>query len=161
MLALRAVFYTVVIPGSVTVGVPYLLARDRLAGALADWGMRETAGLVPVLLGAAILLRCIWDFATAGRGTLAPIDPPTALVVRGLYRYVRNPMYLGALLMLAGEAFALRSMAIVWWGAAWFTTVNLIVLFHEEPTLTRRFGDSYRDYRSAVGRWIPGLPRKS
>ena len=161
MLALRAVFYTVVIPGSVTVGVPFLLARDRLATVLATWGPAQTAGLIPVLLGAAILLWCIWDFATAGRGTLAPIDPPTALVVRSLYRYVRNPMYLGALLMLAGEAFALRSTAIVWWGAAWFALVNLMVLFYEEPTLTRRFGDAYREYRRTVGRWIPRLPRAS
>ncbi len=88
-------------------------------------------------LGAAIYFWCAWDFATAGQGTPAPIDPPKHLVVRGLYRFVRNPMYAGVLLLLAGESLAFQSLRILAYAAIVFAVVNLFVIFYEEPALKR------------------------
>lgn len=158
VLVLRSVLFALLVPGTVTVLVPYLLASRRLPSVLDHWGALQSFSLAPMLIGAAILVRCIWDFAAVGRGTLAPIDPPKRLVVQGLYRYVRNPMYLGALILLLGEALALQSAAILQWTAAWFLAINAVVLFYEEPTLRRRFGESYDQYRRSVRRWIPGSP---
>ena len=110
--------------------------------------------------GAAVLLRCIWEFMVTGRGTLAPVDPPTQLVVRGLYRYVRNPMYLGAFTMLLGEAALFKSLALLEYAVAWFIIINLIVLFREEPVLRRRFGESYDRYVRSVHRWLPTRPTR-
>jgi protein-S-isoprenylcysteine O-methyltransferase Ste14 len=111
-----------------------------------------------MVLGAAILVRCIWDFAAKGRGTLAPIDPPRQLVVQGLYRYVRNPMYLGVLLLLLGETAFFKSIALLQYTLAWFIIVNLFVVFYEEPALRHRFGDSYERYFRSVRRWLPTRP---
>lgn len=158
MLALRSVFFALVVPGTVTILVPYGLGSREVAASLAHWGARQSLALLPIVIGAAILVRCIWDFAARGQGTLAPIDPPKHLVVRGLYRYVRNPMYVGALVMLLGEAWAFRSVSILAWTVTWFVLINVIVLLYEEPVLTRRFGESYERYRRSVGRWIPGSP---
>lgn len=158
MLVLRSVLFALLVPGTVTVLVPYLLASRRLPGVLEHWGAMQSVSLVPVVIGAAILVRCIWDFAAVGQGTLAPVDPPKKLVVQGLYRYVRNPMYVGVLVLLLGEALTLRSAAILLWTAAWFFLINLVVHFNEEPTLRRRFGESYEKYRRSVRRWIPGSP---
>jgi len=109
-----------------------------------------------MIAGTAILLRCIRDFAVVGRGTLSPIDAPRKLVVAGLYRYVRNPMYVGVTMVLVGEVLFFKSLALLEYTVVWFGVVNLFVLFYEEPTLKRRFGESYDRYRRSVGRWIPG-----
>src|SRR5262249_26139074 len=104
---------------------------------------------------------CIWEFARSGRGTLAPMDPPRDLVVRGLYRYVRNPMYLGVTAIILGEALLARSQALVLYWAVWFLAANLFVIAYEEPNLRRRFGQSYELYTQQVGRWLPRLkPRR-
>ena len=100
-------------------------------------------------------LWCAWDFATAGQGTPAPIDAPKHLVVRGLYRFVRNPMYVGVLLMLTGESRAFRSLRILIYAAIVFVFFNLFVIFYEEPALTRKFGAEYDEYMRRVPRWIP------
>jgi len=110
---------------------------------------------VLVAAGAALLIACIWEFAHAGRGTLAPVDPPRRLVVRGPYRYVRNPMYVSVTVIIIGEVLLTRSGALAVYGAVWFAMVNLFVLGYEEPTLRRRFGESYERYTREVGRWIP------
>jgi protein-S-isoprenylcysteine O-methyltransferase Ste14 len=105
-----------------------------------------------------LLAACIWEFARSGRGTLAPLDPPRELVVRGLYRYVRNPMYLGVSLIVLGEALLTGSRGLMVYWIIWFLVVNLFVRFYEEPTLRRQFGQSYERYAHAVGRWVPRLP---
>ena len=155
LLLLRSLFFTIVVPGTVTVLVPYLILEDTGEGSV-RWGWRAALALVPIALGAAVLLRSIWEFFRRGRGTLAPIDPPKELVVSGLYRYVRNPMYLGVLLILLGEALFFASRALLAYAAVWWLTVHLFVLVYEEPTLTGNFGDSYTRYRRAVRRWVPG-----
>lgn len=156
MLTFKSVFFALLIPGTVTVVIPYLLIGRRLS--FSHWGPLQYAGLLPMALGVAILFVCIRDFAVLGRGTLAPIDPPKQLVVQGLYRYVRNPMYVGGLVLLLSEALVFQSTAILAWAAVWFLAINGVVVFYEEPALRRTFGESYERYRSAVGRWVPGRP---
>ena len=158
MLALRSIFFTLVIPGTVTVLLPHLILARTGATFPDAWTPLHILALVAMLMGAGILLRCIWDFAVQGRGTLAPNDPPRDLVVQGLFRYVRNPMYLGVLLLLLGEALFFRSAGLLQYSAAWFFIVNLVVLFYEEPALRRRFGESYQQYTRLVHRWIPSRP---
>lgn len=114
-------------------------------------------GLMVIGLGAGLLATCIWEFAHSGRGTLAPLDPPTKLVVRGLYRYVRNPMYLSVTTIVCGELLLTRSLALFTYWVIWFACVNLFVIGYEEPTLRRQFGASYERYTEAVGRWIPSF----
>jgi protein-S-isoprenylcysteine O-methyltransferase Ste14 len=119
----------------------------------------RTLGVVPLLLGAAIAVWCFVNFVLRGSGTPAPFDAPRKLVVTGPYCYVRNPMYIGGFFFLIGFAlmFAEFSWTLMWYGAALLVAVNLFVLFYEEPTLTRKFGDDYEQYRNAVSRWIPSL----
>ena len=155
MLFVRSVFFTVLIPGTVVGVIPYFIESGKPRAALASWGPLEYSALMPIGAGVAILLWCIWDFAVAGQGTLAPIDPPTALVRRGLYRHVRNPMYLGALLALLGESALFRSVDLLTYTAGWFALINLVVLLYEEPALGRKFGASYESYRQSVRRWVP------
>ena len=138
--------------------IPYLIVSGRGERITQPWGPLQVLGLLAAVFGASILLRCIWEFMVTGRGTLAPVDPPTQLVVRGLYRYVRNPMYLGAFIMLLGEAALFESLALLQYAVAWFVIINLIVLFREEPVLRRRFGDSYDRYVRSVHRWLPTKP---
>ena len=159
MLALRSIFFTLIIPGTVTVLLPYLILSRTGVGLPQVWTPLQFVGLVAMFLGASILLRCIWDFATKGRGTLAPVDPPKQLVVQGLFRYVRNPMYLGVLLLLLGESLFFRSTPMLQYALAWFLVVNLVVLFYEEPALRHRFGESYDRYAHSVHRWLPSRPR--
>jgi protein-S-isoprenylcysteine O-methyltransferase Ste14 len=158
LLFLRSVLAAAVLPGTVTLLIPWLIVSRAGATPLRDWGAVQALALVPIVLGVSILVRCIYEFAARGRGTLAPVDPPKDLVVSGLYRYVRNPMYVGALILLLGEAALFRSTDILMYAAVWFLLVNLFVLFYEEPTLRRRFGESYDRYRGAVHRWLPGKP---
>jgi protein-S-isoprenylcysteine O-methyltransferase Ste14 len=158
MLALRSLFFTIVVPGTVAVLIPYLIVSRGGARLGGPWTTAQLLSLAPLAMGATILLWCIWDFAAKGRGTLAPIDPPKQLVVQGLYRYVRNPMYLGVLLLLLGEAAFFRSTALLQYSLAWFVVVNLVVVLYEEPSLRSRFGDSYDRYRHSVHRWLPTRP---
>ena len=115
----------------------------------------DAVGLLCIGLGTLLLAACILEFARSGRGTLSPLDPPRHLVVRGLYRYVRNPMYLSVTVIVLGEVLVSRSLALAVYWAIWFLSVNLFVIGYEEPTLRRQFGESYDEYRRRVGRWIP------
>ena len=155
---LKTFVFLVVVPGAVVGYVPYLLLGRRLpAPTAASWALA-----VPLLAaGLAVLLRCMWDFAVAGRGTPAPIDPPKELVVRGLYRYVRNPMYVAVGSILAGEAILFRSQALLVYAAVVVLFFTALVIVYEQPTLERKFGDSYRRYRREVPAWFPRLRRSS
>jgi protein-S-isoprenylcysteine O-methyltransferase Ste14 len=158
MLALRSLLYTIILPGTVTVLIPYLIVSGNGERIPQQRGLFQVLGLAGGVVGATILLRCIWEFMVTGRGTLAPVDPPTELVVRGLYRYVRNPMYLGAFTLLLGEAAFFESFLLLLYAVAWFTIINLVVMLYEEPVLHRRFGDSYERYVRSVDRWVPTRP---
>jgi len=116
----------------------------------------ELFGIVSLVVGACLGLYCIFVFAWTGLGTPAPFDPPRALVIRGFYRYVRNPMYWGAFLILAGQwaLFGMGRNAIIYI-ASFAALTHLFVCFHEEPTLRRKFGRDYDDYCRNVRRWLP------
>jgi protein-S-isoprenylcysteine O-methyltransferase Ste14 len=155
-LFMESVIFTIVVPGSVTVLIPSLILGPEGRALPRPWSLFQFAALVPVSLGAAIYFRCLWEFATRGRGIPAPIDHPKQLVVTGLYRYVRNPMYVGVLMLLLGEALLFRSADLLAYTVCWFVFVHLNVVIWEERLLRHRFGDSYERYRAAVRRWIPG-----
>jgi protein-S-isoprenylcysteine O-methyltransferase Ste14 len=112
---------------------------------------------VPAAAGFAIYLWCAWDFAVAGRGTPMIFDPPKRLVARGLYRFVRNPMYCGVLLMVLGQAVLFESTATVVYALVAGLFFHAFVVLYEEPALRRKFGESYQQYRNSVPRWIPRL----
>jgi protein-S-isoprenylcysteine O-methyltransferase Ste14 len=142
-------------PGFLLLYIPYWITRFHLPADQPLWqmlaaGMLIFAGLVP-------LLESIQRFIYAGRGTLVPTVPTERLVVSGLYRYVRNPMYVGVLTALAGEAILFRSRGLVYEALAAALGVHLFVLFYEEPTLLRRHPEDYPRYRQHVPRWLPRI----
>jgi protein-S-isoprenylcysteine O-methyltransferase Ste14 len=156
ILIFRSLFWIIVLPGTVTVYLPHLIVTRWSPTAFPGWGMWQLLALIPIGIGAAVLLHCIWGFAAVGRGTLSPVDPPKKLVVKGLYRYVRNPMYVGVVTILLGEALLLQSLALLEYALVGFAAFNLFVILYEEPTLRDQFGESYEHYCRHVGRWLPG-----
>lgn len=150
-----------ILPTTVMVVVPVWISRRY--GVAVDWpsglldGVVAIAGLFVVMLGVSLFAASLHHFFTEGHGTLAPWDPPRRLVVRGPYRYVRNPMISGVIFTLTGIALTIRSWPHGVWALA-FLGLNLIFIpLFEESELEMRFGDAYRQYRSAVPRFIPRL----
>jgi len=156
----RSLVALTLVAGIFLVGVPYLLRS--LGSGLFSYreGGFGLIGIVPIAVGAAILYWCAWTFALRGKGTPAPFDPPKMLVASGLYRVVRNPMYLGAELVLIGQAVVFGSLAILTYAAALWLVFHLFLVYYEEPNLRRRFRDSYERYCETVPRWIPRLMRQ-
>jgi protein-S-isoprenylcysteine O-methyltransferase Ste14 len=115
----------------------------------------EIPGAILVVLGAILVLACAGVFILRGRGTPAIFDAPRAFVAIGPYRYVRNPMYIGGLMLLLGFGLYERSISILFLTFLLFPLLHLFVVFYEEPTLTRRFGSSYQEYLRTARRWIP------
>lgn len=155
----KTLIFTILVPGSITVWMPYLLLSSRLAVYSHEIGSFRRAGILPIALGTVFYLWCAWDFAFAGRGTPAPLDPPRLLVTRGLYRQVRNPIYVGVLLILAGEAALFESLTLLIYALFVWLVFHIFVVAYEEPTLKEKFGTPYEEYRKAVPRWIPTVVR--
>lgn len=156
-LALRSLLWMALLPGFFAGYVPYRyfgLAQVPLDHTRLDHG----AGLLLIAAGITLLVACIVEFARRGRGTLSPVDPPRELVVSGLYRYVRNPMYLAVTTIVLGEVLLTRSTDLAIYWVIWFAAANVFVRLYEEPALHAQFGESYDAYRQRVGRWIPGRP---
>jgi protein-S-isoprenylcysteine O-methyltransferase Ste14 len=158
---LRHLLAIAVLPFTVAVLVPFWIAEKyRVAPGVAGSAgpaLVQAAGLVLVVAGLGLAAASVRRFATEGNGTLAPWDPPRAFVVHGPYRFVRNPMISGVILVLFGEAAVLRSPPHLAWAAA-FLLLNLVYIpFVEEPELARRFGGSYEEYRRNVRRFLPRL----
>ena len=153
-LALRAAFWTLAFPGFFGFYLPWRFfgLRDVLIDIS---NPRQWLGMLCIAVGTIFLLTCIWEFARRGRGTLSPADPPRHLVVSGLYRFVRNPMYLSVTLVVFGEVLLTFSTPLFTYWIIWFVIVNLFVMGYEEPTLRGQFGDEYERYTRNVGRWIP------
>lgn len=115
-------------------------------------------GIPLMAAGGLLTLACVATFVVRGQGTPAPFDPPRVVVASGPYRWVRNPMYLGASLVLAGYALCAVSFAALLVPIALLAAAHGFVVLYEEPTLDRRFGESYRAYRRSTPRWIPRQP---
>jgi protein-S-isoprenylcysteine O-methyltransferase Ste14 len=141
------------LPVVATVGIPALIVWQSGA----TLGPLAFVGVPLIALGLALLVSTIKLFASVGRGTLAPWDPTTRLVVRGPYRYVRNPMISGVLFILIGEAALFNSIPLLVWSAAFFAVNAIYFPLVEEPGLARRFGDDYERYKANVPRWLPRM----
>jgi protein-S-isoprenylcysteine O-methyltransferase Ste14 len=154
-LFLKNLLFTLLVPGTVGVAVPMLIA-----GGPAPASLWTPVHALPVLvLGAALYTWTVWDFASFGRGTPAPIDAPKRLVVRGLYRYTRNPMYVGVLTVIVGWALWFERSLLVVYAVFVATCFNLFIRFYEEPHLRALFGAEFDAYCARVGRWFPRLGR--
>jgi protein-S-isoprenylcysteine O-methyltransferase Ste14 len=163
-IALRALLFTLVVPGTIGGLIPWVLAaaaRDRLdpgIGQPADLGPLHLVGWLLVAAGVLGYGWCAVDFVRRGRGTPNPLDPPRRFVAVGLYRFVRNPMYVSVGLAILGQAIVHGSaVLVVYLGIAWLV-VHLFVVLVEEPLLARRFGGEYDAYRARVPRWLPRPP---
>lgn len=149
-MAWRALLAFLALPGVVAIAVPAWMTANALrAGA-----RLHPVGLLPLLVGFALLVWCAREFYVAGKGTLAPWSPPRHLVTSGLYRYSRNPMYVAVAMMLAGWALAFASSTIAIYAGFVIGAFHLRVVYGEEPWLARTHGAAWDEYRSRVPRWL-------
>jgi protein-S-isoprenylcysteine O-methyltransferase Ste14 len=162
-MVLRQLLSVAILPFTVTVLVPWWLRPRHPVGVnndnpVPEWKLVLTlVGVVIVVVGLVLFLKSVSRFSKEGDGTLAPWDPPRKFVVTGPYRFVRNPMISGVVLILFGEAAVIQRMQHLWW-AVIFLAANLIMIpLLEEPMLRARFGAPYEEYCRHVGRLIPRL----
>src|SRR4051812_14217229 len=145
----RALVAFVALPGIVAIAVPlwWLLARHHTQ-------VVQALGLVPLVVGFFALLWCIRDFYVSGKGTLAPWSPPTRLVMVGLYRFTRNPMYVSVTLMLLGWAVSFGVPGLLAYAIAVAVAFHLRVVLGEEPWLAQKHGEEWQSYANRVPRWF-------
>lgn len=151
LLFFKNLLFTLLVPGVVAVAVPLRLTEHSIN--IFRWS--ALPGLLLLAIGAGFYCWSAWDFATVGRGTPAPIDAPKRLVIRGLYRYTRNPMYIGVLSMILGWALLFPDLNLLWYWFCVAACFQLFIVIYEEPKLRQLFGSEYEKYRSNVNRWIP------
>lgn len=161
MIAIKTFIWSIFVPGTITVLVPYLLLSERFDSFRVNLSDFRFLGLIPCIFGVMIYVWCAWNFTFVGRGTPAPFDPPKELVVKGPYRYVRNPMYVFVALALIGEAIFFETTILILFAALAIVFCHLWVRLYEEPSLKRRFGQSYERYCERVSRWLPSLPHRN
>ena len=155
-LVIRNIMFTIVVPGLGAVLAPWWILSSHGGATVAAWAA------VPVIaVGAGLYAWCAWNFAAVGDGTPGPWDAPRRVVATGPYRWVRNPIYLAALLVILGEAWLFMSLPLLVYAAAMAAFCHLFVTGYEERKLARQFGDSYLEYRRTVPRWFPRRPRHS
>ncbi|MDE3149506.1 MAG: isoprenylcysteine carboxylmethyltransferase family protein [Acidobacteriota bacterium] len=151
----RAITYGTLFVGFLLIYLPARLLSWAGIARPAAMAWPQIAGIVIGSAGAVVALWCVCAFVWIGKGTPAPFDPPRKLVIRGPYRFVRNPMYIGAALALAGAALFYGSMSLLIYGILFLLAAHLFVVFYEEPTLRRNFGAEYEAYCHRVRRWWP------
>lgn len=151
----RALTYATLFIGLLLVFVPDRILTQAGIVRPAEIGVLQIIGMLVVLGGAALAMASIFTFAFIGKGTPAPFDPPRKLVIAGPYRWVRNPMYIGAGLVLLGAAMFYGSIGLVLYTIAFWSAAHLFVLFYEEPVLRQKFGPDYEAYTASRRRWMP------
>ena len=151
----RAVVYATLFIGFVLVFLPARIVARTGMPAPDRVGAFQLLGLVLAVAGATLAVSCVLTFVFLGRGTPMPLDPPRKLVADGPYRFVRNPMYVGAGAALVGAALYYESIALAAYAGAFLVIMHAFVVTYEEPTLRRMFGADYEEYRRRVGRWWP------
>ena len=154
-LLIKNLLFVVIAPGSIAGWIPLYFAR-RWQLVVPPLGPLQWLGMLLMAAGGTILLLCVWEFAVTGRATPAPIDAPQVLVVRGLYRRVRNPMYVGVVTALGGWSLLYASRDLALYGCGMWLGFHVFVILYEEPVLHRKFGEQYAHYRANVSRWLPG-----
>jgi protein-S-isoprenylcysteine O-methyltransferase Ste14 len=142
---------SLILPVTVLILVPAAIEKDITIKNIPAF----VAGVLLMLAGALLLCLTIYNFIIIGKGTLAPWFPTGKLIVTGVYRYVRNPMISGVLIILLGESIAILSLSIFAWMILFFLINNVFFLVYEEPNLGKRFGKDYLDYKKNIPRWIP------
>lgn len=150
----KTLVFTVFVPGTVAGYIPWRLRQNATAVS----GAEAWAAMIVIAIGIAIYLyTAFWGFALLGGGTPAPIAPTRILVVKGLHRFVRNPMYIGVALVIGGQAWLFHSLHIAIYMVCMLLIAHLFVISYEEPTLHKQFGEAYDRYRASVPRWIPEI----
>ena len=152
-----ALFSIVIGYGFLAVFLPRKLLSLSLQLFSVNIGPARYCGLIFMITGSVINLKCYWDLIFTGKGTMDPLIPTEKLVASGFYQFIRNPVYAGLFLILFGEAIFFMSTVLLGYSLLWLLVLNLIVVFIEEPSLKRRFGKSYDEYHKFVPRWIPRL----
>ena len=152
--AVGSLVFLVLAPGTMGALIPWALTRWR--GTDPPVALR-VAGIALIAAGVALVLHAFARFVLEGRGTPAPVAPTEELVVGGIYRYVRNPMYVAVTAVIAGQALLLGRAALAWYALLFWAVTAAFVRLHEEPALTRRYGQQYREYRANVPGWLPRL----
>lgn len=155
MVYIKSALFALLVPGTVAGVIPYWIASSTERNIPAWYAPWSSVGWVPILSGLAVLLWCTADFARKGQGTPAPIDPPKNLVINGLYRCVRNPMYVGVLSILLGEWILAPSIPLLVYAMIIGLMFHAFIVFYEEPVLRRKFGSAYEGYCRQVNRWAP------
>ena len=149
--------WLVIAPGTLAGLLPWWITGWVLRPPFIDAEASRWAGLILILPGAAVLLEAFARFALNGLGTPAPVMPPQRLVVTGPYRHVRNPMYVGVVAVVLGQALLFASAALLAYAAVLWLGFHLFVVAYEEPTLRARYGAEYEAFRGGVPRWLPRL----
>jgi len=152
-----SVIFLLVAPGTVAGLVPWWISRWQMQAAFLGFPGFRVLGVFLIAAGLPVLLDSFTRFALQGLGTPAPVAPPERLVVSGLYRYVRNPMYVGVTGVIFGQALLFGDVRVLQYGAIVWVTFHLWVMGYEEPALRRKFGSEYERYCGNVRRWIPRL----
>lgn len=158
MRALKTIIATIVVPGAACVLAPYLILKASLVSLAPQFNLLQLIAILVALFGLSMMIWVSTAFVRHGRGTPIPFDPPTQLVRQGLYKYVRNPMYLGAFLVLTAESVYFRSLWILLYTVCLWIVLHTFIVVIEEPQLKRRFGGAYEEYLELVPRWIPRFP---
>jgi protein-S-isoprenylcysteine O-methyltransferase Ste14 len=156
--AAGSLLFLVVAPGVVAGLVPWWLTRWQVREPLPHWAFLRVVGGIVLVVGVVVLLHAFVRFVVEGIGTPAPVAPTERLVVGGLYRYVRNPMYLAVAGTVVGQALLLGQLPLLLYAGAFVVVTAAFVRGYEEPTLERRYGEQYLRYRRAVPGWWPRRP---
>ena len=154
-----SIVFLIIAPCVVAGYVPWLLCHWQMSPPWHGFRPIRWFGVLLVLAGVPVLLDSFARFALQGIGTPAPVAPTEHLVVTGLYRYVRNPMYVAVLLVIIGQGFFFANIRVLEYAVLVWIAFFLFVIFYEEPTLRNSFGSSYEDFHANVPRWIPRLRR--
>jgi protein-S-isoprenylcysteine O-methyltransferase Ste14 len=157
--ALGSLVFLVVAPGVVAGLIPWWLTRWEVEEPFAFWAPLRVVGIALIVVGVLALLDSFRRFVVEGLGTPAPVAPTEELVVSGLYRYVRNPMYVAVAATIFGQALAHGQLNQLAYGAVFVAVVAAFVHWYEEPTLARTYGEQYETYRRSVPAWLPRRPR--
>jgi protein-S-isoprenylcysteine O-methyltransferase Ste14 len=154
---LGSIFFLLIAPGTVAGVIPWEISRWRMQPPLLGLSLLRAVGVLFIAVGIPMLLDSFARFALRGLGTPAPVFPTKYLVVSGLYRNVRNPMYVGVVGVILGQGLLLGDVRVLGYGALVWVIFHLFVIGYEEPTLRKRFASEYDAYRASVPRWIPRL----
>lgn len=154
----RTVIYLAIIVGLVVIFLPAEMLEGTGLVRASPMGITQFVGAMLTLAGVGLVLWCAFTFAVLGRGTPLPFDPPRRLVIAGPYRWVRNPMAIGAGSALVGVALFYESLSFLMFAGLFILAIHAMVVLYEEPTLQRMFDTEYAAYCAKVSRWLPHRP---